>query len=240
MRALSFSLTALFITAPLTLGGCDDGASTGTPTGPRTFTVTVTNLSDATAAPSGLSPALWVLHQDPDPFFVADTAASEALEPFAEDGVPDALIAALGDTMLDHGVVGTEGGDAYDTAPLHPGETMTFEFTAAPDAGPRLSLATMVGESNDWFVATQGSGVPLFDDDGAALPSRDVTSMFTVWDAGTEADEPFGAGPNQAARQAVRGAGDAEDPADPQAGLVRPAPAPVSMREMIRVEITAL
>ena len=235
MRAITLLIAALFA-----FTGCDDAASDA-PAGPRTFTVTVTNLSDATTMTSGYSPALWVLHQTPDPFFIAETAASDALESFAEDGVPDALIALLDGTMLDHGVVGTEGGDTYDTAPLHPGETMTFEFTADPATEPRLSLASMVGETNDWFIVTQGSGVPLFDTDGQALPSRDITSMFAVWDAGTEADEPFGEGPNQASRQAVRGAGDAEDATvEPQAGQVRAAPMSVAMDQLLRVEIDAL
>lgn len=232
MRAL-----ALLTIALLALVGCDD-ATSDAPTGPRTFSVTVTNLSDATTMTSGYSPALWVLHQAPDPLFTADTAASDALESFAEDGVPDALIAALGETVLGHGVAGTAGADSYETAPLHPGETMTFEFTADPADAPRLSLAAMVGETNDWFIATLGSGVALFDADGVALPSRDVTSMFAVWDAGTEADEPFGEGSNQAARQVVRGAGDREDPAVVSAaGQIRDAAMLVAMDQLLRVEI---
>ncbi|MGK0360985.1 MAG: hypothetical protein ACI9U2_003301 [Bradymonadia bacterium] len=232
MRAL-----ALITTALLALAGCDD-ATSDAPSGPQTFSVTITNLSDATTMTSGYSPALWVLHQVSDPLFMAGTAASDALESFAEDGVPDALIVALGDTVLGHGVASTAGADDYETAPLEPGETMTFELTADPADAPRLSIAAMVGETNDWFIATQGSGVPLFDADGVALPSRDVTSMFAVWDAGTEADEPFGEGPNQAARQAVRGAGDSEDPAVVSAaGQIRAAAMPVAMNQLLRVEI---
>lgn len=235
MRA--FALLSVILLAFAAPSGCDDPESRA-PVGPQTFSVTISNLSDATATPSGYSPGLWVLHAEPDPFFVVNAAAPDGLEGLAEDGVPDDLAAALRDATIDQSIFGADGGDDYVTAPLHPGETLTFEITADPAVGPRLSFAMMVGETNDWFIATQGSGVPLFDEDGAALPSRDVTAMFAVWDAGTEADAPFGQGPDQAARQVVRGAGAPEDPAViPEAGRVRAAQMPVAMNAMLRVEI---
>jgi hypothetical protein len=95
-----------------------------------------------------------------------------------------------------------------------PGESYIFYVT--PDAAhPSLTIAAMVGESNDAFIATPPTGVRLLDPSGAlrrALDVReDLMSTLATWDAGTEANEPPGVGLNQAPRQAATNTG----PADP-------------------------
>ena len=68
----------------------------------------------------------------------------------------------------------------------------------------------MFVQSNDWFFSLGGAGIPLFDADGAPI-SGDITSLVTLWDAGTEIGQTPGAGADQAPRQAGPDTG-AHDP----------------------------
>ncbi len=103
----------------------------------------------------------------------------------------------VGDSYSASGVFNTPVGEA-EPGPLFPGGAYEFSFYAAP--GQRLSFATMMVQSNDWFYAPAPEGIALFDDGGAPL-SGDITSMINLYDAGTEADEPAGEGVHQAPRQ---------------------------------------
>src|SRR5688572_20686052 len=111
----------------------------------------------------------------------------------------------------------------FDTAvgadapgPIMPGQAFEVSFTAG--RGARLSFATMFAESNDFFFAPDGDGIPLHDDAGAPV-SGDLTDRVALWDAGTEMNQEPGLGPDQAPRQAMPDDG-APDP-DPR---VRAAP----------------
>ena len=53
--------------------------------------------------------------------------------------------------------------------------------------GDRLSLTTMMGQSNDWFYAPVESGIPLFENGNPI--SGDITSQIILWDAGTEVNQ---------------------------------------------------
>jgi hypothetical protein len=92
--------------------------------------------------------------------------------------------------------------------PLLPGHTYTVEIEA--EAGQNLTFATMFVQSNDWFFSPGGAGIPLFDADGTPI-SGDITSLVTLWDAGTEIDQTPGTGADQAPRQAGPDTG-AHDP----------------------------
>ena len=94
---------------------------------------------------------------------------------------------------------------SFDTAvgadmpgPIGPGQAFEVSFTAG--RGARLSFATMFAESNDFFFAPDGDGIPLHDDAGAPI-SGDVTDRIALWDAGTEMNQEPGLGPDQAPRQ---------------------------------------
>lgn len=95
--------------------------------------------------------------------------------------------------------------DADDAGPIGPGGSFELHFAAAP--GDKLTFATMFGQSNDLFLAPDGDGIALFDDDELPV-SGDVTDQVTVWDAGTEANQPLGEGSDQAPRQAAPDTGD--------------------------------
>ena len=85
-----------------------------------------------------------------------------------------------------------------DPGPLPPGESYSVTFSAKP--GDSLSFATMVVQTNDWFLAPGEDGIALFDVDDNPVTGN-VTAEVQIWDAGTEADQTFGMGADQAPRQ---------------------------------------
>jgi len=91
------------------------------------------------------------------------------------------------------------------------GGAYEFEVKATPHT-PYLSFATMLVQSNDLFVAPDEMGIALFDMDGMAMDMmmHDVTADLLLWDAGTEANEEPGTGPNQAPRQSGANTGPAD------------------------------
>jgi len=95
----------------------------------------------------------------------------------------------------------------FGTGPTLPGSSVSFEFDAS--VGSKLAFAMMYGQSNDWFYGTAPAGIDLYKDDGGMLEG-DVTGMVGLYDAGTEADEPIGSGPNQAPRQSAPDTGPAD------------------------------
>ena len=99
--------------------------------------------------------------------------------------------------IMSSGVFNTPVG-AGSPAPIASGEAYEFDFTAGP--GSKLSLAVMFVQSNDLFYSSDGTGIELFDMSGNQV-TGDITSQLQLWDAGTEANEAPGAGPNQAPRQ---------------------------------------
>ena len=119
-----------------------------------------------------------------DPIFMSGSTASAAFEALAEDGSPAGYTNVFNTPDM---------GSA--PAPIFPGESYSFEFTA--EAGDALSFGTMLVQSNDWVI---GAGeIPLFTN-GSAL-TGDITAMVNIYDSGTEMDEYPGAGPNQPVRQ---------------------------------------
>lgn len=185
---------------------------------PTKFTVRVENISSAegqTAAdgsrwPFALSPGMWVLHDKKSPLFSEGKKASNGLEAQAEDGNPGGLVGSL-ETMHHapslHGFFNTPVG-TMGPGPIGPAGAYEFSFTA--NAGMKLSLALMFGQSNDLFYAPDSQGIALFDSKGRPL-SGDVTSKIILWDAGTEVNQEPGVGPDQAPRQKAANTGAAEN-----------------------------
>ena len=95
-----------------------------------------------------------------------------------------------------------------DPGPLLPGAAYEFAVNANP--GQRVSFASMLVQSNDWFFAAGSEGLELYSADGTPI-SGDVTSQISLYDAGTEIDQTPGSGEDQAPRQAGPDTG-ADDP----------------------------
>jgi hypothetical protein len=156
-------------------------------------------LAKATGVYSPFSPVVWVVTDRKNVLFKENMADSgKGLERLAEDGNPSDLAAYLKSLGLKAGTVGM--------APFANGAEAAFEVMAEP--GEALHFATMFGQSNDAFFGPGGNGIALFQD--GSLRSGDATGEVYLWDAGTEANEALGAGPNQAPRQSAPNTGETE------------------------------
>lgn len=169
------------------------------------YAITLINTSDHGPLISPLSPAFYALHASSYRYFIEGSAASAGLERLAEEGNSALLVteATAAGAMAD-----TAGSAAYG-----PGASVTF--TARPTAAtPLLTIAMMVGQSNDAFIGTRPGGVSLLDASGTLrMPDdirRDLLNSLATWDAGTEDNETPGVGRNQAPRQPAPNTGAAD------------------------------
>lgn len=181
------------------------------------FTFTLTNVSaDVGLAPSPLAPVFYALHDDSWSLFTAGAEdRGEGLETLAEDGSPADLVAshdgaagvglaaAAAETIENPGAPG----------PAMPGQSYRFTVSASAEH-PYLTLASMIVQSNDVFLAPPASGIRLVDESGAPRAAEavqaDLRSRLALWDAGTERNEVPGVGVNQPMRQAGPNTGDAD------------------------------
>ncbi|HEU5042024.1 MAG TPA: spondin domain-containing protein, partial [Gemmatimonadales bacterium] len=189
----------------------------GAPNAATTFTIRVENLSKGEVlklstgktAPFVSAPVLWAVHTgSTNPIFVGGQRdAGQGLETLAETGNPAPLAKSLGSAagVVSVGAVDKPQGDLLG-GPLTPGKAYEFEITAEP--GQALSVAWMFGQSNDLFYSNDRP-IALFGADGKPV-SGDMTPQLSLWDAGTEANEEPGLGPNQGPRQKAEDAGTAE------------------------------
>lgn len=79
-----------------------------------------------------------------------------------------------------------------------PGEAFEIPFTAGRNQ--KVSFATMLGQSNDWFFGPGPAGIALYDADGNPR-SGDVTGEVYLFDAGTEIDQEPAVGDATGPRQ---------------------------------------
>jgi hypothetical protein len=167
-----------------------------------------TALADRTGLASPLAPGVFAVHDGGTPVFAGGVAGPVGLEALAEDGDPEILstTVAAAAVVSTSGVFNTPVG-AAGPGPLLPGGQYRFEVTAAP--GDRLSLASMFVQSNDLFFAFGDAGLALFDGDDMPV-TGDFTAQVALWDAGSEANQWPGAGPDQAPRQAGADTGAAD------------------------------
>jgi hypothetical protein len=189
----------------------------------ETFTVRIENVSAANALklsngktePVGVAPVLYVIHTNRAPLFMSgEPDRGKGLEALAEDGPTAPLEKSLkGQPGIVHvGSTDTPVG-ASSPGDIWPGQH--FEFKVTAKLGERLTIATMLVQTNDLFYAPREEGIALFDASGKPIRG-DVTSQILLWDAGTEVNEEPGLGPNQAPLQSAPNTGPAEH------GVVRP------------------
>jgi opacity protein-like surface antigen len=183
------------------------------------FTIRIENITkpDAFTASNGtkwslaFSPGLAIVHKEKSPVFtVGKKDRGQGLEAQSEDGDPGMLAKSLegGKGIKSVTVFNTPIG-AKGAGPITPGSAYEVTIAAAP--GDRLTLTTMMGQSNDWFYAPSEAGIALFKD-GKAI-SGDITSQMILWDAGTEVNQEPGIGPDQGPRQKGPNTGEAENSA---------------------------
>ena len=143
---------------------------------------------------SPIAPGVWVLHKkDLRPVFTeGELDYGYGLEMLSEVGDPTVEYNSLLGDGYETGIYNTPDG-ASDPGPLFPGESYTFTVKANP--GDYLSFASMLGKSNDLFLAPGDMGIRLFD--GYRPICNDITDQIMLWDAGTEVNEYPGAGIHQ-------------------------------------------
>ena len=178
-------------------------ADTGTPVQPVDFTVTITNISDQTPLPTAFSPGVWVTHElGSQPVFQFNEAhLGNGLVELAEDGDPTMLDAAMGEVpeVSGHGIFDTPVKGAGPA--IEPGESYEFTLTLPP-VGSRLSIFTMLAETNDVFLGTGPNGVSLYVPSGVPGAEDDIADVMQFWDVGSEANQPPAGGAYQQPRQA--------------------------------------
>ena len=179
---------------------------------PSRFVVTIENVSEKATVQSAFAPGIWVLHQQGSPLFIeGETDPGLGLENLAEDGSPDKLY----DTLNEAYSAGKfdAASDGYSDAAAAPGESFSIEISAKP--GDKLSFASMLIQSNDYFIGTSDDGFELF------RGNEPITGAIetTIWDAGTEVDEPLGAGDNQPMQQVSPNTGADENGSVENSGL---------------------
>ncbi len=182
------------------------------------YSLSLENVSgDRGALVSVIAPVFWAVHDENYRLFELNTPdEGEGLEVLAEDGSPAMLVATQeqdAGTLAVGASVTTDERPMDPPGPAMPGEHFSFDVT--PDADhPYLTIAAMVVESNDAFLAFHPAGVRLLDEQGnpraAEMVAADIRRSLAVWDAGTEANEVPGVGANQAPRQAGPNTGDVD------------------------------
>ena len=143
------------------------------PPPPASFSVSVTNLTNA----QPLSPVAVIAHQPGYSMFSIGSAGTVGLETMAEGGDNSALIA---EADADSSVTSTASG----AAPIGPAgsETITVSVPANLRTALRMSVATMLVNTNDAFTALNAWPV-------GEMSVGDVMTVNAIaYDAGTEAD----------------------------------------------------
>ena len=143
------------------------------PPATASFDVSVTNLTNA----QPLSPLAVIAHQPGYSFFSVGAPATAGLEELAEEGDNTALIA---EADADATVTLTASG----AAPVGPAatDTVTVDLLESELPGLRISVATMLVNTNDAFSGLNGMPVD-------SMAVGEVLSVRSIaYDAGTEAD----------------------------------------------------
>nr|WP_299000192.1 spondin domain-containing protein [uncultured Allomuricauda sp.] len=156
---------------------------------------------------SVFSPGLvYAFNTDSDPFFTqgASVNPESGLEELAEDGNNAVAVSYFENLGLP--VAASE-----QSAPIGPGEDLTFTIEVPQGQDYKLGIGTMLVQTNDWFISYNNSGVALFDEVGTPFSGTGESDEAYLFDAGTEEDEPVGFGIYQAPRQAGPNLGPADD-----------------------------
>ncbi|WP_087018556.1 spondin domain-containing protein [Thaumasiovibrio subtropicus] len=158
------------LAATALLAGCpDDDETVAKPI--YTFDVKVENLT----ANQPLSPLAVLVHDADFTMFTAGNAASQAIEHMAEAGDNSQLLALSGSNAH---VSASYGG----TGIIAPGNSETVSFTLKVKGDTRVSLSSMLVNTNDAFIGYNHAKLNTL---GA---NESLTLMLPVWDAGTEAN----------------------------------------------------
>lgn len=148
------------------LSGCSDDDDTK-----RSYQVNIVNLT----ANQPLSPIAVILHKSGYHAFNDGSEASLALETLAEGGDNSALLTAAKSSS--YHLDSTSG-----TQPLGPGATEQFQLTTEFGSDARLSILSMLVNTNDAFTGSNAADLNALQTGHAHIIN------LPAWDAGTEAN----------------------------------------------------
>ncbi|MGX1930787.1 spondin domain-containing protein [Flagellimonas sp. 2504JD4-2] len=131
-----------------------------------------------------------------DPFFTQgeEVITGSGLEELSEDGNNAVAVSYFND-------LGLPVAASNETAPIGPGEYLSFSIDVPQGQNYKLGISTMLVQTNDWFISYNNNGVALFDESGTPFSGTSESDESYLFDAGTEVDEPVGFGIYQAPRQ---------------------------------------
>lgn len=152
--------------------------------------------SDGSSQAAGMSHGVYAVHPEGWPVYEPgeESLSASGLERLAEDGNVRPMQAYLEThpDVLESGIFYKPVGWETD-GELWPGEVYVVKFSADP--GDKLSIATMLMQSNDLIYGPIDGRLELFDDGGRPI-SGDISAQFELYDAGTELNEDPKFGPN--------------------------------------------
>lgn len=156
---------------------------------------------------SVFSPGIvYAFDADSDPVFTQGEAAvaGSGVKELAEDG--------NNGVMFDYitGQLNLPAAKSNEMAPIGPGESLTFTLNDVPE-GYKLGFNTMFVFTNDWFLAYNNAGFPLWDENGSPKSGTEATLKTYLYDSGTEVDQVVGFGEDQAPWQSGPNTGAADD-----------------------------
>lgn len=165
--------------------------------------------SDGSSQAAGMSHGVYAVHPEGWPIYEPgeETLSASGLEGLAEDGNVRPMQAYLErhPDVLESGIFYKPVG--WDTdGELWPGDVYEVRFSADP--GDKLSIATMLMQSNDLIYGPKGGRLELFD--GGRPLTGDISAMFELYDAGTEVNEDPKFGPNVGLNQSGLNTGETE------------------------------
>lgn len=159
---------------------------------------------------SVFSPGIaYAFNTNSDPWFTQGSTVkmSSGVEEIAEDGNNQVAYEYLNG-------LGIPTAKSDQTAPIGPGESLTFTIEVPQGQNYKLGFGTMLVQTNDWFISYNNNGVALFDEGGAPTSGVSGSQQTYLFDAGTEEDEDVGFGMYQAPRQGMGDSGPADDNTD--------------------------
>ena len=177
---LPTALTAMAVAVLLTAcsGGSDSSADGSVPVPPppanAVFEVTLVNLT----AGQPLSPMVAVAHADGFSIYNVGEAASVALEHLAESGDSVPLAALANDSKSVYAVAVASGGSLVPGPDNKATVTLTVPASSVPNL--RLSLASMLGNTNDGFAGLGAQSLATL------APGATMSTSLLGYDAGTE------------------------------------------------------
>ncbi|MCV2883380.1 spondin domain-containing protein [Aestuariibacter sp. AA17] len=173
MKRITMQMGLVTLLTTTALIGCSDNDNdTMTPVTPpppppatmKRFDIEVVNLTAA----QPLSPIAVVAHEQ-NTLFAVGQPASEALEIMAEGGDNSEIVSA---DFIDAYVSGS--------APLPPGESQTLNLAFSASLSAKISIVSMLVNTNDGFSGLNGVDVSTLD------VGDNMTLRTVTYDAGTE------------------------------------------------------